>query len=147
MQALMVFISCYCFLSVFMLSQAQDCFFIIKDKEGALRRRQAVARWCYGHDKKRILFTPLCQRGMVLFGAKVPKALRAYPMQPYPQANSQNTATTGLAHLKTCANKINAFPIHRLSIAVFLSVAGYGPVRAIKVSVGLRSCNCLRPVG
>ena len=50
MQALMVFISCYCFLSVFMLSQAQDCFFIIKDKEGALRRRQAEApKECLWH--------------------------------------------------------------------------------------------------
>ena len=81
--------------------------------------------------KKRI-FLPLMPRWQILLNPKVFKRFRAYPMQPYPQANSQNTATTGLAHLKRCANKINAFATHRLSIAVFLSVAGYSPVRTIK---------------
>ena len=60
------------------------------------------------HKLKKWIFLPLMPRWQILLSAKVFKTLRAYPMQPYPQSKSQNTATTGLAHLKRCAYKINA---------------------------------------
>lgn len=60
--------------------------------------------------------------------------LRAYPMQPYPQGYRSKYSNTGLAHLKRCAYKIKAFPALLAFIAVFLSVAGYSPIRTIKAS-------------
>ena len=46
------------------------------------------------------------------------------------------------------AKQIKSMPLpsFRLSIAVFLSVAGYSPFRAIKVRVGLSLCKCLGQV-
>ena len=68
------------------------------------------------------------------FEAQMKQTLRAYPMQLYPPPTSQNTATTGLVLRRAKQIKLMPFPTHRLSVAVFLSVAGYSPFRTIKGS-------------
>jgi hypothetical protein len=63
-----------------------------------------------------------CHGGKYFSSGKVFKTLRAYPMQPFAHAKTQNTANTGLAHLKRCAYKIN----------VFFPLLGVSPIEEFK---------------
>ncbi len=90
------------------------------------------------HKLKRGYFLPLMPRWHFLFFSEKRKQKRfgLILCNLTHNPNSQNTANTGFGFAKGKTNKINAFATHRLSIAVFLPVAGYSPVRTINVSVG-----------
>jgi hypothetical protein len=84
------------------------CFFIIKDKEGALRRRQAETRFCGWIDfnlKKGNLFYASMPAGIFICGANEANA-SGLSYATFPKPTTQNTVNTGLAHLKRCANHV-----------------------------------------
>ena len=89
---------------------------------------------------KEDLSTPLCRRWQLPLKGKGSKPLGLILCNLTHRANSQNTATTGLFRWKIGMKWTRPLAAHRLSVAVFLSVAGYSPFRTI--SVGSEGWGC-----
>ena len=123
--ALTLFISCLLFLIEFMLSQAQDVKLCVKTYCAAILRSKInnnsrkTYRGFAAYEARQGGVVGMIKRGFCLrlfAGRHLPlkrKGSKRFGLilcNLTHKANSQNTANTGLAHLKRCANKINASP-------------------------------------